>query len=153
MPSRRDTLSGIAIALAVSAAGCSSLSPPKTKADETLAAVSDGDSEIEAISYGHVASVGEIRESVRIEGYTISVTLTDDGVDSFTNALETSGALEDPAEYEMRLYVDGELKQSSNLGRKFVESVRDGTFDGEFIVQLESREEAEQLRDALDDGQ
>lgn len=153
MPSRRDALSSIVTALAASVAGCVSSSPSSTEVGKTLVAVSDGDSEIEAISYDHVASVGEIREANYMDGYVLPVVLTDDGVNSFTNALESAGALENPADHELRLYLDGELKQSSKLGSNFVEAVAEGKFDGEFILQLESREEAEQLRDALNDSQ
>ena len=109
MPSRRFVLSGVATTLEVNVAGCNTVLQTSTEADETLVGVSNGETEIEAISYEHVDSVGDVRESVRLDGYTVAVTLTDDGIESFADALDTAGALEDQSDIEMRLYLDGEL--------------------------------------------
>ena len=134
MPTRRDAICVVGtVALATPGCLAGTATDGSDTADdesETMVAISDGDREIEAITYDQVESVGEIRESQHIDGYQVPVELSDDGVESFTEALETAGAFEAPEDCEIRQYLDEELVNSAALGPNLAEAVEEGKFDG-----------------------
>ena len=149
MPSRRNALYVVGT-IALGSSGCLA----RTAADdgsETMVAVSDGNEEIEAVTYEQVASTGEIDENEYGDGYLVPVEFTDEGVDSFAEALETAGAFETPQAVEMRLYLDRELISEASLGAGLAEAVEEGEFDGKFLAVVDDRDTAERLRTKIEE--
>lgn len=120
--------------------------------DEVLFTVTDGDEEVELATVGDVESVGDVQESRRV-GYHVPITLTDEGADAFAEGLETIGAFEDPPAHEVRTHLDGEVIYTAKLGTGLAASIESGEWDGDMRLVSDSRETAEEMKNALEDEQ
>lgn len=119
-----------------------------TTADETFLTVSSGDREIDAVRYEQVESASE---PATIDGqHVLPVVLTDGGADSFRDALEEVGAMESPRDSEVTAYRDGEAVHSRPLSEKLIDTAEASDFVGPFNVPLESREQADEIYEAID---
>ena len=155
MISRRAVLAGGCLAVAA-VAGCLDDSEPSADSggpdpddDRRLITVTDGSTEVEAVSYGDVSSVGAIDDPEQMDGPVVPVVLTDEGVASFRDALDEIDGLDSPDSVDIELYADNALINSFGLAPGLADSIAAGEWDGEFIVVTDSREEAETLRDSL----
>lgn len=119
-----------------------------TTADETFLTVSSGDREIDAVRYEQVESASE---PATIDGQPVlPVVLTDGGADSFREALEETGAMESPRDAEVTAYQGGEAVHSRQLSEELIATAEASDFVGPFNVPLESREQADEIYEAID---
>ncbi|WP_207589110.1 hypothetical protein [Halomontanus rarus] len=119
-----------------------------TTPDETFLTVSSGDREIDAVRYEQVESASE---PATIDGqHVLPVVLTDEGADSFREALGETGAMESPADAEVTAYQGGEAVHSRQLSEELIATAEASDFAGPFNVPLESREQADEIYEAID---
>lgn len=155
MISRRAVLAGGCLA-AVTVAGCLDDSEPSAASgspdpddERRLITVTDGSSDIEAVRYGDVSSVGAIDDPEQTDGPVVPIVLTDEGVTSFREALDEIDGLDSPDSVDIELYADDTLINRFGLASGLADSIAAGEWDGEFIVVTDTREQAETLRDSL----
>lgn len=116
--------------------------------DETFLTVSSGDRETDAVRYEQVESASE---PATIDGqHVLPVVLTDGGADSFRDALEETGAMESPADAEVTAYQGGEAVHSRRLSEELIATAEASDFVGPFNVPLESREQADEIYEAIE---
>jgi len=146
MSSRRTLLAAGCGLATLAVAGClSDASAIETGDGEPFIIVTDGSTEVDAVTTGQVDSVGEINEAVPQDGPVVPITLADSGIDSLQNALEAIDGFSSPDSVELQILVDGEKLNSIGLSSGLADTIE----AGEWNVVTDSREEAERLRDAL----
>ncbi|MFC4550654.1 MULTISPECIES: hypothetical protein [Halorussus] len=112
--------------------------------------ITDGDGgEVELATGADVATVGDVRQS-RQGDYHVPMTLTDEGTAKFRSGLESVGALENRDDHEIRTYFDGNLVHSAHLGPSLAAAIREGDWNGEFVLATADRETARRVRVALE---
>ncbi|MCU4742153.1 hypothetical protein [Natronoglomus mannanivorans] len=116
--------------------------------DETFLTISSDGEEIDAVRYGQVESASE--PAAIDDQYVLPVSLTDSGSDSFREALEEAGAMESPTDAEMTAYREGEAIHSRQLSEEAIATAEANDFAGPFHVPLDSREQAEEIHEAID---
>lgn len=117
--------------------------------DETFLTVSSasGDREIDAVSYGQVESASE--PATIDDQHVLPIVLTDEGAESFRDALEEAGAMESPTDSEVTAYHDGEPVHSRRLSEEVIATAEASDFAGPFNVPLDSQEQAEEIHAAI----
>ncbi|MCU4742154.1 hypothetical protein [Natronoglomus mannanivorans] len=122
------------------------------RAGDPFIAVTDGSEQREAVTYEQVDSIGEPTYSSR-QGHTVPVQLTPAGTESYTTALEETGALESPRDAEIVVY-DGEgVHDTYSLGPDLAAAIEDGEYDGRFVVLFETESEATAFVEEFADGE
>lgn len=106
----------------------------------------DAGDELVLATYGDVATVSEIEESYRRPGYEVAIEFTAPAAEAFVDRLESVGALEEPQERELFLYLEGERFDSHRLGPSLADAMRSGDWDGEFLIPADDRATLETFR-------
>lgn len=110
--------------------------------------VTDGDEEIRLVTGADVSSVGEVGQA-RIGGYTVPMTLTDDGKTAFSDGLERAGAFENREDHTILTYFEGDLLYEAGLAPSLAHEIESGEWSGEFLFQASERKTAESVQKAL----
>lgn len=117
---------------------------------ELFVSVSAGEETAEALSYDHVAGVGNVSQDGSTSAYTLAVGLTDAGIDSLRSALESVGGLEDPDAVELSVYQEGEVLNTFGLESGLAESLESEEFGGTFVLYLATEEDAQSLKSTIE---
>ena len=163
MPSRRQVLQATASVSIVGIAGCTDVTrldfleseqTTVVQNDDSVAiAVTDGDEEIPLVTYGQIRSAGEVREAqFGQDGYSLPVELSDGGLESFTEGLESAGALDAPEDHEILTYVDGEVVSRAALAPNLADHIETGDWAGEFVLLFEDRDHAGWIQERIQDS-
>lgn len=115
-----------------------------------LLSVTDGSDEVDAVSQDHLVSVGSVYEDGSVDGYTLSVGLSDAGIDSLGSAVESVGGYDDPDAVDLRAHHDDEVVSTWGLDSDLAEDLEAGEFSGVFTMEFDSRDTAESLKSDLD---
>lgn len=95
-------------------------------------------------------SVGTVEESRN--GYFVPVVLTDDGEAAVTETFRAAGVADDNEAFEVVLSLDGEELERFGVAPSLAEAVTEDDWGGEMRLTFGSREEAEDVRDAVCSG-
>lgn len=117
---------------------------------DVFVSVSTGEESVDALSYDHVAGVGNVSQDGSTSAYTLAVGITDAGIDSLRSALESVGGLEDPDAVELSVYQEGEVLNTFGLESGLAESLESGEFGGTFVLYLATEEDAQSLKSTLE---
>lgn len=149
MVSRRRVLQASGSVALLATAGCLSNDEENGVEGTVLVSVTDGEDEVDAVSQDHLVSVGQIYEDESTDGYTLSVGLSDDGIDSLATAVESVGGYEDPGSVDLQAHHDDEVVTTWGLDSDLAEDLDAGEFSGVFTMEFESEETAESLQSDL----
>ncbi|MFP8952182.1 hypothetical protein ACLI4Z_04290 [Natrialbaceae archaeon A-arb3/5] len=109
--------------------------------------VSGTDGNRDAVTTEQVATVGENEFDEWAGVWYVPVDLTEEGTESFADALGAVGAFEEPGSAEIHTHLDGEIVESHRLGPDLAAAMDSGEFDGEFRAMFQDEESAAAFSD------
>lgn len=172
-PSRRGYL-GATVAAAVSLlSGCTasggltnpsagqsptSESDPSVTSEGDPSATSESDPSFEARITGpetgrrlfdgtDVATVGEVQEGR--SGYMLPITLHEGAATAVSETFRTAGVEDDPDAFEIVLFEEGAEIDRFGVAPSIAHEIATGEWGGEFVLSVESRDRAVELRELL----
>ncbi|MUV58371.1 hypothetical protein SAMN04487947_0638 [Halogeometricum rufum] len=97
-----------------------------------------------------VSRVGEVQKQ-RSGGYGLPVVLADATAAEVSEAFRAAGVGEDPDPFEVVLRYDGETVNRFGVSARLAADIAEGEWEGEFILMVEDRETAAEIRQTLAD--
>lgn len=113
--------------------------------------ISDGDEEVELITYGDVAAVGDVESVEGKKGYRLVIRLTDGGAEAFADGLDKIGAFQDPQAHELRAYLDGEVVYTATLSPNLAKAIKNDSWNGHIALYSDKKEDIEGIKEAIKD--
>lgn len=119
--------------------------------EATLLSVTEleGDGEWPLVAYGHVDEVADV--GGLDDHHWAVVTLTDAGWGSFHEGFADAKVFENREAFRMRTHLDGDVVFSGEMNRDLVNAVEDGDWAGTLRVSTETRDQAEQIAQTIED--
>jgi hypothetical protein len=171
-PSRRTTLRALVSVTAVSLAGCQGAGTDASagtdgNGSETTTGNGTGTSTGQADAFvvwldgpgerrrlfdgGDVTTVGTVEE--RSGGYSVPITLSDEATASVSETFRTAGVVEDRDAFEIAMEFEGDVMSRYGIAGSLASAIAEGDWNGQFLLVVEDRDTAEDVRQALVDGQ
>lgn len=159
-PSRRAAVGLIAGAVLPLTAGCSNVGAQLGTSDsDPPANDEDGDAAFAVWLSGpggeqllfdgsDVATVGEVSQG-RNGRVHLPITLTDDGTATVSERFRTAGVAENLDAFEVRQRIRGEVVFRASVAPRLSETITSGDWEGEMLLVLEDRAQADTVREAI----
>lgn len=99
-----------------------------------------------------IAAVGPVNEADA--GPSVAVELTDTATEQATEKFETVNADEQPNEAEIEYEINGDVETENSLAVSpdLAEAIAAGEWDGEFLLIVDSEDQAETVQSGLESG-
>ncbi|SDR42144.1 hypothetical protein [Natronobacterium texcoconense] len=132
--------------------GQSRTEPVSVESDTVLLSVERDGEMRDAVTAQQVAEVGTYEYDDRYGTYYVPLLLTEDGTESFVDALEAVDAFDEPTSTEIHTHLEGEPVDSHALGPDLADAMQSGEFDGQFRPMFPDEESAASFHETLADA-